>query len=65
MTVSANGAEVGRMAYDRAGLFIFEADLPPASEYTISISTSPVWQAPPDDRLFTVNVGLIRLSPAA
>jgi ubiquinone/menaquinone biosynthesis C-methylase UbiE len=64
MTVSANGAEVGRTAFDRAGLFIFEADLPPAAEYTVTISASPQWEAPPDDRVFTVNIGMIRLFPA-
>jgi len=64
LTVYANGVEVGRSVFDRAGMFIFEADLPPAGEYEIRISASPVWQAPPDDRLFTVNVGMIRLFPA-
>jgi hypothetical protein len=64
MAVSANGAEVKRMVFERAGLFIFEADLPPAGEYRIEIAASPVWQAPPDDRVFSVNVGMIRLSPA-
>jgi hypothetical protein len=64
MIVSANGAEVGRTAFDRAGLFIFEADLPPAAEYTVTISASPQWEAPPDDRVFTVNIGMIRLFPA-
>ena len=65
ITVAANGAEVGRTTYDRAGLFIFEADLPSAAEYTITISALPVWHAPPDDRLFSVNLGMIRLFPAA
>ena len=64
MAVSANGAEVKRMVFERAGLFIFEADLLPAGEYRIEIAASPVWQAPPDDRVFSVNVGMIRLSPA-
>jgi hypothetical protein len=64
MWVAANGAEVGRTVFQRAGLFIFEADLPPADEYILSIAASPEWQAPPDDRFFTVNIGMIRLSPA-
>ena len=57
-----DGSEVRRMVFERAGLFIFEADLPPAAEYKIEISASPVWQAPPDDRVFSVNIGMIRLS---
>ena len=65
VAVAANGAEVGRTTYDRAGLFIFESDLPAAADYTITISASPVWQAPPDDRVFSVNLGMIRLFPAA
>jgi ubiquinone/menaquinone biosynthesis C-methylase UbiE len=64
MSVSANGVEVGRSVFDRAGLFVFEADLPAASEYKIEISASPVWQALPDHRLFTVNIGMIRLASA-
>jgi len=63
MWVSANGAEVGRTVFERAGVFIFEADLPPAGEYRIVISASPAWEAPPDDRVFTVNIGLMRLTP--
>ena len=61
MSVRANGSEVGREVFERAGLFIFEADLPPAGEYKIEITSSPVWQAPPDDRVFSVNIGMIRL----
>ena len=64
MAVSANGSEVRRLVFERAGLFIFEADLPAAAEYHIEIAASPVWEAPPDDRVFSVNIGLIRLSPA-
>src|SRR5216683_2440133 len=61
MSVSANGVEVGRSVFERAGLFVLEADLAPASEYMIEISASPVWQALPDDRVFSVNIGMIRL----
>jgi hypothetical protein len=64
IAVTANGSEVGRTTFDRGGLFIFETDMPAAAEYTITISASPVWQAPPDDRVFTVNIGMIRLFPA-
>jgi len=43
---------------------VFEADLPEAGEYKIEISASPVWQALPDERVFSVNIGMIRLAPA-
>jgi hypothetical protein len=64
MVVSANGAEVGRTVFERAGLFVFEADLSPADEYEIEISVSPTWEALPDLRLFSVSIGMIRLTPA-
>jgi len=62
-SIKLNGVEVGRTVFERAGVFIFEADLPPAGEYKIAISASPAWEAPPDDRVFTVNIGLMRLTP--
>jgi len=61
MAVSANGIEVKRTVFERAGVFVLEADLLPADEYRIDIAASPVWQAPPDDRTFSVNIGMIRL----
>lgn len=65
MTVLANGAEAGRAVFNRPGAFLFHADLPDAREYRIEIAASPTWQAPPDDRIFSVNVGTIRLEPAS
>ena len=59
--VHANGSKVGRWTLERNGLFVLEADLPDATEYRIELEASPVWQHPPDDRLLTVNVSLIRL----
>jgi ubiquinone/menaquinone biosynthesis C-methylase UbiE len=59
--VSANGASVGNWTLERPGLFVLEADLPDAPEYEVEIHASPFWQAPPDDRTFTVNIGLLRL----
>jgi hypothetical protein len=61
--VAANGAGVGEMQLDRAGLFIFEADLPQADEYIIEVTAGPEWMAPPDDRVFTVTLSRIRLLP--
>ncbi len=59
--VRANGIKLKRWTLDRAGLFVLEAQLPDASEYQIEIHASPAWQSPPDDRILTVNLSLIRL----
>ena len=61
--VAANGTEVGEKDLDRAGLFIFEADLPQAEEYVVEVSAAPNWMAPPDDRVFTVSLSRMRLLP--
>jgi ubiquinone/menaquinone biosynthesis C-methylase UbiE/predicted RNA-binding Zn-ribbon protein involved in translation (DUF1610 family) len=61
--VSANGSRVGEMTLGRPGLFVFEADLPEASEYRLEIKASPTWEAPPDDRIFTVHLSMLRLVP--
>jgi hypothetical protein len=61
--VSANGSRVGEMTLGRPGLFVFEADLPDAAEYRVEIQGSPCWQAPPDDRIFTVHLSMLRLVP--
>ena len=63
MTASANGAKVGEWKLDRPGLFILEADLPDANEYRIDIQAGPAWTVPTDDRVFTVNLSMIRLVP--
>jgi SAM-dependent methyltransferase/uncharacterized protein YbaR (Trm112 family) len=63
VAVAVNGRPVTETTLDRAGLFLVEADLPESGEYLVEISASPVWQAPPDDRRFTVNVSMIRLAP--
>jgi ubiquinone/menaquinone biosynthesis C-methylase UbiE len=62
--VRANGEPVGSWTLDRTGLFVLEAGLPHAPEYTIEIRASPTWTAPPDDRLLTVNLSRIRLIAA-
>lgn len=63
VVVAVNGQRVSETILDRAGLFIIEADLPEASEYIVEISGSPTWKAPPDQRLFSVSVSMIRLVP--
>ncbi|MBM3774854.1 MAG: methyltransferase domain-containing protein [Acidobacteria bacterium] len=61
--VSANGVPLGQTTLSRPGLFVFEAPVPPAPQYTIEISASPAWTAPPDVRAFTVNLSMLRLAP--
>ena len=56
-----NGAGIANWNIDRTGLFILEADVPDAPEYTVEIHASPVWRVETDDRDFTVNVSMIRL----
>jgi ubiquinone/menaquinone biosynthesis C-methylase UbiE len=57
----ANGRKVSRTVLERPGLFILEADLPESPEYLIEIFAGPTWDAPPDDRTFSVNLSMIRL----
>ncbi len=59
--VNVNGAPLQTWKLDRPGLFVLEADLPDAAEYTIEIHASPVFEFPPDDRLFTISLSMVRL----
>ena len=59
----ANGGSVGEWKLDRAGLFLVEADLPDADEYRIDLEAGPTWMDPEDDRVFTVNLSMVRLVP--
>jgi ubiquinone/menaquinone biosynthesis C-methylase UbiE len=59
----ANGLTAGEWALDRSGLFVVEADLPDALEYTIDVYASPTWTVPTDDRIFSVSLSMIRLVP--
>lgn len=63
IAVKANGRPLGVKVLDRPGLFIYEADLPEAPEYSLEITAGPSWQAPKDSRLLTVNLSMIRLTP--
>jgi ubiquinone/menaquinone biosynthesis C-methylase UbiE len=63
ISASANGKPAGQWTLDRPGLFILEADLPDAAEYRIDIAASPAWSVPTDDRVFTVNLSMLRLVP--
>jgi hypothetical protein len=63
MAARMNGEEVGRWTQDRPGLFILETDVPDASEYHLEFTAGPTWSVPTDDRVFTVNLSMIRLVP--
>jgi ubiquinone/menaquinone biosynthesis C-methylase UbiE len=56
-----NGAQAAAWKLDRTGLFVLEADIPDAAEYTVEIHASPVWSVPTDDRKFSVSLSMIRL----
>ncbi len=60
---SVNGERVGQWTLDRPGLFILETDIPDAEEYRLDLKFSPVWHVPTDERAFTVNLSMIRLTP--
>jgi ubiquinone/menaquinone biosynthesis C-methylase UbiE len=59
-----NGEQARVWKLDRPGLFIVEADLPDAAEYRVTMKATPAWSVPTDDRVFTVNLSMIRLVPA-
>jgi ubiquinone/menaquinone biosynthesis C-methylase UbiE len=63
LTARANGQTVGQWTLDRSGLFILEADLPDSPTYRIDIQASPAFTVPTDDRVFTVNLSMLRLVP--
>ncbi len=63
LTALANGSQVGEWTLPRAGLFLLEADLPAAAEHRIDIHAGPSWAVSSDDRVFTVNLSMIRLVP--
>lgn len=59
--VLANGRRVLVQGMDRPGLFVLDAALPDAQTYQVEVIASPKYQAPPDQRWFTVNLSLMRL----
>ncbi|HEY1755363.1 MAG TPA: class I SAM-dependent methyltransferase [Bryobacteraceae bacterium] len=59
---TVNGILAGLWKLDRPGLFVLEADIGiEGDDYLIEIEGSPVWSVPSDDRIFTVNLSMIRL----
>ena len=63
LDVRVNGTPAAQTTIERPGLFIIEAPVPDAAEYLVEVNASPTWEAPPDDRIFTVNLSMIRLMP--
>ena len=64
MEIRGQRRAVAQQTLERVGLFILEADLPEAETYQIEIAASPAWTVPNDDRVFTVNLSMIRLVDA-
>jgi hypothetical protein len=59
--ISVNGAPITRRSIERGGLFVIECDLPAANEYQIELAASPTFTIPGDDRIFSINLSMIRL----
>jgi ubiquinone/menaquinone biosynthesis C-methylase UbiE len=59
--VRVNGAPLSTWHLDRPGLFLLEAPLPAAPEYVVEVAASPSFHMPPDERVFTVNLSMMRL----
>ncbi len=61
--VTVNGGSATSWTLDRPGLFLLETDVEDYPEYLLEIKASPTWTVPSDDRIFTVNLSMIRLIP--
>lgn len=62
LALKANGEPLGTFTIERQGLFVVEAPLrSEAPSYEIEILAGPCYQAPPDERWFTVNLSHMRL----
>jgi ubiquinone/menaquinone biosynthesis C-methylase UbiE len=61
--VTVNQALITRRSLDRVGLFVIECDLPDAPEYQIEIASTPTFTIPDDDRTFSINLSMIKLTP--
>jgi hypothetical protein len=44
-------------------LFVVETDVPEVEEYALEILISPTIQCPPDERIFGINISMMRLIP--
>jgi SAM-dependent methyltransferase len=63
ISIQANGRHLGEWPVERPGLFVIETALPPAANYRIRLTASPVWKDPLSGRHLSVNISLIRLLP--
>lgn len=61
VSVVVNGVALQSWKLDRIGMFVLEAELPPAEEYHVEIQATPQWQPPGDARSLSVNLSMIRL----
>lgn len=61
VTVTVNGTRAGEWKLRRPGLFVLETEVQENDEYEIRIEAAPQWSVPEDDRVFTVNISMIRL----
>jgi SAM-dependent methyltransferase len=59
--VIAGGQTAGTFELERNGLFVLEAPVPDADEVIVELRARPTWQTPDDDRVFSVNISMIRL----
>jgi len=61
VATAVNGKALETWTLDRSGLFLLEADLPPAGSYTVELSATPRWQLPPDERWLSVHISMLRI----
>ena len=60
-----NGGPARRWPIERNGLLILEQPVEDAPAYTVELCAAPQWQAPGDQRTFTISVSMIRLVDAS
>lgn len=61
VTAIVNGKPLETWTLDRSGLFVLEADLPAAENYTVELSAAPRWRMPPDERWLSVHISMLRI----
>jgi SAM-dependent methyltransferase len=61
VTFLVNGGRAGVLVLRQPGTFLFEAPLPSAPEYLVTVQVDPVTYIANDDRPYGVNLSLIRL----
>jgi SAM-dependent methyltransferase len=61
IAVKVNGVSAGTWQFDRPGLFILETQAVPAPSYQVELDVAPTFTAPPDERVFSINLSNMRL----